>query len=227
MWQDSVRGMAARPWARVVFWLGLGVSVAANVIWYVAVWGWDPVGVAVAAWPAAALLFSVEVVTNPSRRRKVLKATAKGVAEAEKLVRSVIPGTTSAPVQPAAEPPAGDATAATAQTDSGSEARPAGQGTPRQNDRRPVDDEPLPARLVEIAREIGRDHYQRTGQVITRDLLRQRVREQGWPKGFSHVTGGRLLELIRQDIDQTRNSGGNEDQAAVGTAQELAEANHR
>jgi hypothetical protein len=73
--------MAARPWARVVFWLGLGVSVAANVIWYVAIWGWDAVGVGVAAWPALALLFSVEVVTNPSRRRKVLKMTAKAAAE--------------------------------------------------------------------------------------------------------------------------------------------------
>jgi hypothetical protein len=227
--QDRARGFAPRPWGRFGLWFGLLLSVGANVSSVVAVWGWEWLAIVWNGLPPILLLIAVEIVSNPSVRRRTLKAVAK-VDQAIRhatAMKAAEPSTQTPPApqdEPITNIPADQLASAAPQPSAVEGSRP-GQSTGSR--RRPVDDEPLPARLVEIAREIGRDHYQRTGQVITRDLLRQRVREQGWPKGFSHVTGGRLLELIRNDIDQTRNSGGNENQSAADTAQELAEANHR
>jgi len=194
LWHDSVRGMAGRPWARFVFWLGLGVSVSANVIWYVAVWGWDPVGVGVAAWPALALLFSVEVVTNPSRRRKVVRATAQAVAEVERVVRSAATTLTTSDT---------GAAQATATGNGSSTGQPAAVAVPVQVPvRRTVrpEDEPLDEQLVDLALKVGREWRERTGREITRDGLRAGLRDAGWHRGISNVTAGRLLDLIRSDV---------------------------
>jgi hypothetical protein len=140
--------------------------------------------VAVAAWPAAALLFSVEVVTNPSRRRKVLKMAAKAAAEAENLLRAALHRPSVAQPQPSTSatpetPPTGGQTA-------GNEPASAGNGTPHQASpttgttvtprpvraARPEDSEPLPERLIVLARQVGGAWRDRTGREITRDGLR-------------------------------------------------------
>jgi hypothetical protein len=200
LWQDSVRGMVGRPWARFVFWLGLGVSIGANVVWYVAVWGWDAIGVAVAAWPAFALLCSVEVVTNPSRRRKVLRATAKAVAGVERLARSAATILTTPHTTTAQTPATGNGSPMAGEPASVGVSVQAQPSTRRWA--RPEDTEPLDQDLVDLALKVGRQWRERTGREITRDALRAGLRDAGWHKGISNVTAGRLLELIRSDVGQ-------------------------
>lgn len=226
LWHDSVRGMKGRLWARVVFWLGLGASIAANVVWYVAVWGWDPVGVAVAAWPAAALLLSIEVVTNPSQRRKVVKGASTAVAEAERRIRSAATAATTPSSGPAAVPAQPDA----AQTTTGGQQRTVEPSTAEQpspvtvpvsvpaRTLRREGTEPLDSTLVEMALQVGRAWRERTGREITRDGLRTGLRDAGWHRGISNVTAGRLLDVIRNDADGSNGGDGQDSQRAAAVA---------
>jgi hypothetical protein len=225
--QDRARGFAPRPWGRFGLWSGLLLSVGANVSSVVAVWGVEWLAIVWNGLPPILLLIAVEIVSNPSVRRRTLKTVAR-VDQA--LRHATTPKATEASAQTVEvrqeEPdtaPAEQPVSSAQDSVSGNGSRPTQPVGPRRG--RPEDDEPLPAELVELALKIGRAHYRQTGRVITRDVLRDRVRQQGWPKGFSHTTGGRLLDLIRNDV-QTRS--GNEDLAAgSGPAQEMAGANHR
>src|SRR5690242_11642268 len=158
MWQDKVFHRHVRPWATFSFWIGLGVSLLANVTSEVSVWGWGLVGIAVAAWPPVGLLVSVEIVSKPGRTRSI----AESIARTRDSLR-----TPPARVDGAHQ--AGAATDATVASDNarvdsqptsgsssaepnGRDVRSASNGELRRG--RPLDDEPLPDELVALALQV-------------------------------------------------------------------------
>lgn len=75
MSEDKANGRKPRGWARFGFWLGAGVSVAANVASTAVHYG-DPLSVAVSTWAPIALLVVVEIMARPGKPKKVETSTA-------------------------------------------------------------------------------------------------------------------------------------------------------
>jgi hypothetical protein len=88
--EDKAEGRKPRIWAVVAFWLGAIVSIAANVSSVFIHWGFDPLAIAVSAWPPVAFLFTIEILTrkgkmakpekNPNRVEGGRRAAAKRTA---------------------------------------------------------------------------------------------------------------------------------------------------
>lgn len=64
MAEDKANGCRPRLWARLAFWLGAIVSVAANLAAVYVEWGWDILSLSVSGWPPVALLFVVEIMAR-------------------------------------------------------------------------------------------------------------------------------------------------------------------
>ena len=64
MAEDKAQRRHPRTWARLAFWFGAVVSLAANIA-STAVHHGDPLSIGVAAWPPLALLVVTEIMTRP------------------------------------------------------------------------------------------------------------------------------------------------------------------
>lgn len=91
MAEDKANGRLPRGWARFAFWLGAGVSIAANVASTVVEWGIDPLSIAVAAWSPIALLVVVEIMARKGRPIKNPVRVAAGQKAAETRSRKAAP----------------------------------------------------------------------------------------------------------------------------------------
>lgn len=67
MAEDKAANRNPRGWARVGFWLGAAVSVAANLASTLAHYGPQPLDLAVAGWAPIALLVAIEIVARPGK----------------------------------------------------------------------------------------------------------------------------------------------------------------
>lgn len=65
--EDKAANRMPRPWARVTFWIGAAVSVAANIASTLVHYGPDVLALAVAGWAPIALLLAIEVVARPGK----------------------------------------------------------------------------------------------------------------------------------------------------------------
>jgi hypothetical protein len=66
MAEDKAQRRHPRMWARLAFWFGAVVSLAANIA-STAVHHGDPLSIGVAAWPPVALLIAVEIMARPGQ----------------------------------------------------------------------------------------------------------------------------------------------------------------
>jgi hypothetical protein len=64
---DKAEGRKPRGWARIAFWLGATVSIAANVASVLVEHGLNPLAIGVASWSPVALLVVVEVLSRPGK----------------------------------------------------------------------------------------------------------------------------------------------------------------
>jgi hypothetical protein len=83
--EDKASRRYPRPWARLAFWFGAVVSLAANIA-STAVHHGDPLSIGVAAWPPIALLVVVEIMMRPGKSMDELPHNAPvspGMAPAE------------------------------------------------------------------------------------------------------------------------------------------------
>src|SRR5678809_1129950 len=67
MAEDKAGNRMPRAWARVAFWTGAAVSVAANIASTLVHYGPEPLALAVAGWAPIALLLAIEVVARPGK----------------------------------------------------------------------------------------------------------------------------------------------------------------
>lgn len=67
MAEDKAANRMPRGWARVTFWIGAAVSVAANIASTLVHYGPDVLALAVAGWAPVALLLAIEVVARPGK----------------------------------------------------------------------------------------------------------------------------------------------------------------
>lgn len=67
MAEDKAADRKSRAWARVAFWTGAIVSVAANIASTLVHYGPEPLALAVAGWAPIALLLAIEVVARPGK----------------------------------------------------------------------------------------------------------------------------------------------------------------
>jgi hypothetical protein len=70
MGEDKARNRRPRAWARIAFWLGATVSVAANITSTAVHYG-DPISIVVSAWAPLCFLVAVEIVSRPGKPRTV------------------------------------------------------------------------------------------------------------------------------------------------------------
>lgn len=102
MAEDKAQDRRPRGWARVAFWFGAVVSLAANVA-STAVHHGDVLSIGVAAWPPLALLVVTEILARPG---KPLDAAAPVPVVATPAAQpAVVAAPTSAPTSPAAPAP--------------------------------------------------------------------------------------------------------------------------
>lgn len=71
MAEDKANNRHPRGWARVAFWIGAAVSVAANIASTLVHYGPEPLALAVAGWAPIALLLAIEVVARPGKPKPV------------------------------------------------------------------------------------------------------------------------------------------------------------
>lgn len=100
MAEDKANHRAARTWARVAFWFGAVVSLAANIA-STAVHHGDPLSIGVAAWPPVALLIVVEIMAKPGKPLNVpVLSDAEAAVPVLSLVPNVVPDMTRLPQAP-------------------------------------------------------------------------------------------------------------------------------
>ena len=90
MAEDRAFNRYPRTWARLAFWFGAVVSLAANIA-STAVHHGDPLSIGVAAWPPLALLVVTEIMARPGKP-KTEYATPKAPARGRPRSGSVGPG---------------------------------------------------------------------------------------------------------------------------------------
>jgi len=76
MAEDKAANRMPRGWARMAFWLGAAVSVAANLASTLVHYGPQPLALAVAGWAPIALLVAIEVVAKPGKPKAETPAPA-------------------------------------------------------------------------------------------------------------------------------------------------------
>jgi hypothetical protein len=89
MADDKANGRYPRIRARIAFWLGAGVSVAANVASTVVLWGVNWLAIGTTAWAPIALLAIVEILAHPGKAIKNPVRVAAGQKAWE--TRSAVP----------------------------------------------------------------------------------------------------------------------------------------
>jgi len=97
MAEDKAANRMPRGWARVAFWIGAAVSVAANIASTLVHYGPEPLALAVAGWAPIALLLAIEVVARPGKPKPVPAITQEEVTADE----AASPDLPEAPVSPA------------------------------------------------------------------------------------------------------------------------------
>lgn len=81
MAEDKAANRNPRAWARIGFWLGAAVSVAANLASTLVHYGPQPLNLAVAGWAPIALLVSIEIVARPGKPKPVTPAISEPTAD--------------------------------------------------------------------------------------------------------------------------------------------------
>lgn len=74
MSEDKAANRNPRGWARVSFWIGAAVSVAANIASTLVHYGPEPLALAVAGWAPIALLLAIEIVAKPGKPKAEMAA---------------------------------------------------------------------------------------------------------------------------------------------------------
>lgn len=97
MAEDKAANRMPRGWARVAFWIGAAVSVAANIASTLVHYGPEPLALAVAGWAPIALLLAIEVVARPGKP-KPAPAISQEEVTADDAESPALP---EAPVSPA------------------------------------------------------------------------------------------------------------------------------
>jgi hypothetical protein len=92
MAEDKAQNRHPRTWARLAFWFGAVVSLAANIT-STAVHHGDPLSIGVAAWPPLALLVVTEIMARPGKPKPTTHNTPHAPAAAP-----VSPGAPAAPL---------------------------------------------------------------------------------------------------------------------------------
>ena len=100
MAEDKARDRHPRTWARVAFWFGAVISLAANIASTAAHHG-DPLSIGVSAWPPLALLVVTEIMARPGKAKAVeLPAPAAVHAKPQAPAAApVSPGQAPAPLE--------------------------------------------------------------------------------------------------------------------------------
>lgn len=98
MAEDKAQNRHPRTWARLAFWFGAVVSLAANIASTV-VHHSDALSIGVAAWPPLALLIVTEIMARPG------KAKAEPAAAVVTAPATPVPAVVAVPVVPASVTP--------------------------------------------------------------------------------------------------------------------------
>ena len=99
--EDKAANRMPRPWARVTFWIGAAVSVAANIASTLVHYGPDVLALAVAGWAPIALLLAIEVVARPGKPKNEPAILASD-AESPSLPEAPVSPAVAIPTAPAA-----------------------------------------------------------------------------------------------------------------------------
>lgn len=67
--EDKAMNRHPRTWARVAFWFGAVISLAANIASTAVHHGGDPLSIGVSAWPPLALLVVTEIMARPGKAK--------------------------------------------------------------------------------------------------------------------------------------------------------------
>lgn len=98
MSEDKAANRSPRAWARIGFWLGAAVSVAANLASTLVHYGPQPLNLAVAGWAPIALLVSIEIVARPGKPKEETPAPATELKVPTEAEMAALP---EAPTSPA------------------------------------------------------------------------------------------------------------------------------
>jgi hypothetical protein len=107
MAEDKAQNRHPRTWARVAFWFGAVISLAANIASTAVHHGGDPLSIGVSAWPPLALLVVTLIMARPGKAKAELATGSQLTpAAAAQLVDEPVAVPMAAPVQPMPVPQA-------------------------------------------------------------------------------------------------------------------------